>query len=177
MSDKSGRVTNQRGIVRFTVPKVPGRVVEERPRYNVVTALLRDRFGTLKVKNISRNNILQNYCNISHCESQQWYNFVAANLQSYLSCNYVWQNSCNILQYLATILQDRSGTLKSCPQMRACKNFTAIHPYTHYTIYYTDKLHCYTCFWKWLWHSVRMRLGFCPAEPRNWKWPNGVGNS
>ena len=23
-------------------------------------------------------------------------------------------------------------------------------------------------------HSVRMRLGFCPAEPRNWKWPNGV---
>ena len=26
-------------------------------------------------------------------------------------------------------------------------------------------------------HSVRMRLGFCPAEPRNWKWPNGVGNS
>ena len=71
MSDKSGRVINQRGIVRFTVPKVPGRVVEERPRYNVVTALLRDRFGTLKVKNISRNNILQNYCNISHCESQQ----------------------------------------------------------------------------------------------------------
>ena len=28
-----------------------------------------------------------------------------------------------------------------------------------------------------LWHSVRMRLGFCPAEPKNWKWPNGVGNS
>ena len=26
-------------------------------------------------------------------------------------------------------------------------------------------------------HSVRMRLGFCPAEPRNWKWPYGVGNS
>ena len=26
-------------------------------------------------------------------------------------------------------------------------------------------------------HSVRMSLGFCPAEPRNWKWPNGVGNS
>ena len=26
-------------------------------------------------------------------------------------------------------------------------------------------------------HSVRMRLGFCPAEPRNWKWPNSVGNS
>ena len=28
-----------------------------------------------------------------------------------------------------------------------------------------------------LWHSVRMRLGFCPAEPKNWKWPTGVGNS
>ena len=26
-------------------------------------------------------------------------------------------------------------------------------------------------------HSVRMSLGFRPAEPRNWKWPNGVGNS
>ena len=26
-------------------------------------------------------------------------------------------------------------------------------------------------------HSVRMSLGFCPAEPRNWKWPNGVWNS
>ena len=30
---------------------------------------------------------------------------------------------------------------------------------------------------KEVWHSVRMSLGFCPAEPRNWKWPNGVGNS
>ena len=26
-------------------------------------------------------------------------------------------------------------------------------------------------------HSVRMSLGFCPAEPWNWKWPNGVENS
>ena len=26
-------------------------------------------------------------------------------------------------------------------------------------------------------HSVRMSLGFCPVEPRNWKWPNCVGNS
>ena len=26
-------------------------------------------------------------------------------------------------------------------------------------------------------HSVRMSLGICPAEPRNWKWPNGVGKS
>ena len=26
-------------------------------------------------------------------------------------------------------------------------------------------------------HSVRMSLEFCPAEPRNWKRPNGVGNS
>ena len=31
--------------------------------------------------------------------------------------------------------------------------------------------------WLSLRHSVRMRLGFCPAEPRNWKWPNGVVNS
>ena len=30
---------------------------------------------------------------------------------------------------------------------------------------------------RYLWHSVRMSLGICPAEPRNWKWPNGVGNS
>ena len=25
-------------------------------------------------------------------------------------------------------------------------------------------------------HSVRMSLGFSPAEPRNWKWSNSVGN-
>ena len=28
-----------------------------------------------------------------------------------------------------------------------------------------------------IWHSVRMSLGFRPAELRNWKWTNGVGNS
>ena len=31
--------------------------------------------------------------------------------------------------------------------------------------------------WRILRHSVRMSLGICPAEPRNWKWPNCDGKS
>ena len=39
------------------------------------------------------------------------------------------------------------------------------------------KLQKFTFFGIWVRHSVRMSLGLCPAELRNWKWPNGVGNS